>query len=292
MENQPEEHRYPLPGDDEIERASLEAAQRAISHVAAYQKNQRSVRLLKYVPVLKIAALVALVSSLTFFIYQKQKPVTLRTISVSARAGERKSVVLPDGSVAELNALSQLTYKENLEGKNRDISLAGEAFFKVKPDKQHPFIVHTGKLDVKVLGTSFNVKSYEGDARTRVTVATGKVSVQNRAQKDEAIFELLPGDQLIFDHTSAAFTRRKVASDEVADWQQQVLSFEFQTLREICAELERVYEVTFQLRNAKLAEKRFQLKVKNESLANILKLLSISGGGFPYQIENKTVTIN
>ncbi|MCF0072902.1 FecR domain-containing protein [Dyadobacter sp. CY261] len=300
MENQSDEQHYKLPGEDDIERASLEAARKAIGQVATMQRQERVGRIMALVPAMKVAALVAVASSLAFYFFLKSKPSAPQVFTVATKAGERRRVTLPDGSVAELNAASDITYPAHF-GETREVRLSGEAFFKVKRDTAHPFVVHSGEIDVKVLGTSFNVKAYQNDAVSRVTVATGKVGVQKQASSPGvptpgapapgAPAILLPGDQLIFDHVLSSFSLRKVDPKEAADWQQQALSFEFQTLRDISAELGRVYGVTFDIRDTQLAGKRFQLRVKNESLANILKLLSISGDGFSYKIQDKVVII-
>ena len=81
--------------------------------------------------------------------------------TVSTRKGSKSNVQLPDGTMAWLNADSKLIYDENFRGDFREVSLEGEAYFDVVKDKTKPFIIHTKAIDIRVLGTAFNVRAYE-----------------------------------------------------------------------------------------------------------------------------------
>ncbi|HMI02480.1 MAG TPA: FecR domain-containing protein [Pedobacter sp.] len=285
-----ESNGYPLPDEAQIERASKEAALAAIKLVNFQNRRSRIRKLMS--PVLKVAAVVLVICSagLLIYRYNSQHPeVSFREIS--ALGGERKQITLPDGSVIILNSASRIRYPAQFAGDTREIHLNGQAFFEVAHDRQHPFIIHTEKLKVQVLGTSFDVKAYHEDEHIEVVVATGKVGVTSGDKKNVKVLMLTPGQLLDYDKSTGNFSRKQLRIADIAGWQENILTFNYETLENISHALERVYGVTFVFRDKSALKKRFQLKVKNEALSNIMKLLSISGGGFRYKITGKQVII-
>jgi transmembrane sensor len=122
------------------------------------------------------AAIVVLIAGMVFYLHTvKQSPAAPATI-VAAR-GSKKFMQLPDGSKLWLNAGSRVVFSNGFTAGNREMTLEGEAFFDVKHDEQHPFIIHTGRLDVRVLGTTLNVRAYPGDSTMETTLINGKVEI-------------------------------------------------------------------------------------------------------------------
>jgi len=129
---------------------------------------------------------------------------------VITKPGSRiTQIQLPDGSVVRLNSSSSLTYDKNF-GKNiREVSLIGEAFFDVTKDSSHPFIIHTNVIDIKVLGTAFNVKSYPGDQNTETSLIRGKVEVTLKNRSNEKVY-LNPNEKLVVANNSSFVNRTLV----------------------------------------------------------------------------------
>ena len=129
---------------------------------------------------------------------------------VITKPGSRiTQIQLPDGSVVRLNSSSSLTYDKNF-GKNiREVSLTGEAFFDVSKDSSHPFIIHTNVIDIKVLGTAFNVRSYPGDQNTETSLIRGKVEVTLKNRSNEKVY-LNPNEKLVVANNSAFVNRTLV----------------------------------------------------------------------------------
>ena len=111
----------------------------------------------------------------------KAEPVS----QVMTKSGSRTQIQLPDGSTVWLNASSNLTYDKNFGNSLREVNLTGEAFFDVVKDASHPFIIHTKVIDVKVLGTQFNVKAYPNDAYTEASLIRGSVEVTIKNRPNE-----------------------------------------------------------------------------------------------------------
>ncbi len=209
--------------------------------------------------------------------------------SQATQAGERKVITLTDGSKVTLNNRSELRYASDFDGNKREVWLKGEAFFDIKRDTKRPFIVHTEQLNVRVLGTSFNVRSYQNDKQTSVGVVTGKVGV-NKANADKT-YMLLPGNLLSYHKTSDAFNQQTLSTDEILGWQNGLLVFHQEAIEEIVPELERWYNVSVQVNRKHLLKKRITASFSRKSLPAVMEILSKTGG-FTYVIDQDKVQIN
>ena len=144
-------------------------------------------------------------------------------------AGGEYRLVLSDGSVVYMNSESRLKYPVKFIEDKRVVKLEGEAYFDVTHDEQHPFIVHTEQLNVKVLGTGFNVMAYKGDARTEVTLVHGKVDV-----KSKNISEILtPSRQFVMNNDTREYEVRSVNVNTYVDWKNGILNFDAMPLEEL-----------------------------------------------------------
>ena len=110
--------------------------------------------------------------------------------------------------MAWLNADSKLTYDENFRGDYREVSLEGEAFFDVVKDKTRPFIIHTKTLDIRVLGTAFNVSAYESEKNTETALFRGSVEVTLHNNPEKKIV-LKPNEKLMVNNKSLQFNTQK-----------------------------------------------------------------------------------
>jgi transmembrane sensor len=115
---------------------------------------------------------------------------------IEAHRGTRTSSILPDGSTVWLNAGSKLYYENDFTGATREVRLEGEAFFDVVKQPDHPFIVHTSGIDIKVLGTAFNVKSYPEDKTVETTLYRGSVKVFRHEGSEKTAIHLKPNEKL------------------------------------------------------------------------------------------------
>ncbi|EHQ29086.1 FecR family protein [Mucilaginibacter paludis] len=272
-----------------LRRRSVQAVNRAVLRaIRSPQRKQQSGFVF-----LKIAAVLLLAVMAGLFGYRKLYPAKELPISyttISTKAGERKTVILPDSTRISLNNASAIRFAENFDGKTRGVTLTGEAFFEVRHDARRPFIVSTDQLHIQVLGTSFNVKAFPGEAQAKVTVASGKVGVYS-TQPKTATQMLLPGQQLTYTGRTATFSTSQVNPDDQHAWQQGILILKGENLREIARQLERWYNVKISIPATKLQQEQFNIKQNNESLNHVLASLSLSGDGFHYRIKGRQVQI-
>lgn len=250
---------------------------------------------IKRFPYLKYAAiwapLITLLGLGGYLLRNHAKPTAVAMLTSSTTTGKLLKIQLPDSTIVYLNASSSLEYPEIFTGDTRAVMLHGEAFFDVKQDDKHPFFVTTDKLQVQVLGTSFNVRSYADDADIAVTVTTGKVGVKVPEPTNAAATILLPDQEFNYTkHTHLTKVAAVNALDSKA-WGEGAFIFNYETLENITRRLSRWYGVTFVCRDHTLLQKRFKLKLKNENLHNIMLALSTAGNGFKYEFNNTQIII-
>lgn len=175
---------------------------------------------------------------------------------------------LPDGSVITLNKHSSLVYSKNFNEKTRAVTLNGEAFFNVAPNKQKPFDINVGKVNVRVVGTSFNIK--EDSAATAIIVETGVVKVS----MDKESVQLQPKEKVVIPRNA---TRLKVdKNDDLLYNYYRTKTFEcFKTpLYELVDALNKTYDVQIMIANDKIRSLPYSSTFKNESLTEILKVIT------------------
>lgn len=197
----------------------------------------------------RVAASIILAFVLSFvvyhnweFLYNSTVPVTTKTYTTEV--GKQLKIALPDGSEVWLNSSSTLSYTNRFNQKTREVVLSGEAFFKVEKDIKS-FIVHSGNLDTKVLGTSFNVQAYSSSKTIDVALLTGKVWVDH---KDENAV-LKPGQFISLNKSNeklGVVQNRRVT--EMLSWKEGRLIFKNTPVTEVFQRLQGIYDLSFEIR--------------------------------------------
>jgi transmembrane sensor len=182
---------------------------------------------------------------------------------------------LPDGSLVSLNSKTKVLYPETFTGNTREVSIEGEAFFEVKPDKNKPFIIHAGKAQIKVLGTSFSVNAYPENRQVEVIVQTGKVQVVNKSSETANANELIlvPGDKGTLVYANNSLLKAKNQDPNFISWKTRALIFKATPLREVINDLGKVYKVNIRLADPKLNDLLLTAQFNNYPLEFILKVI-------------------
>jgi transmembrane sensor len=255
-------------------------------------------------------AAAACIIGFSFFVYMKineKEKVRNSLNEVATKRGSKSFIKLPDGSQVWLNADSKLTFKENFGDKNREVSLTGEAFFDVFHDAEHPFIIHTGKADVKVLGTTFNIRNYDADRTMEASLIKGKIEVTLTDRPDEKIIihsqekiiiakqsnksgELKPSKTGINRVILTTVTLKDTLVVETG-WMKDKLVFVNQPLEKIAEEIERKFAVTIVFKTEAIKQYRYTGIFEKESVNEMFKIIQLSRN-IHYNINNKTITID
>ena len=162
------------------------------------------------------------------------------------RPGERKSLTLADGTKIWLSPSSALEYPDRLTGNLREVKLEGEAFFEVAKDKKHPFIIHSDRMDTRVVGTSFTIQSYKHQPAYTVTVVTGTVNVSALSPSGDktATVVLKPNQRSRLDNQSGALASTNYpAAGQMLKRKDGILSYDGAPVQEVIADFARYYKV-------------------------------------------------
>ena len=187
---------------------------------------------------------------------------TFKTASVS------KSILLPDGSKIYLAANSVFTYPEHFSGSERNVSLVkGNAFFEVAKDKKHPFIIQSGEVKTRVVGTSFHIQLSK--SKCEVIVVTGKVKVTTNNQS----VDLIPNQEALFEEKK--LIKQQVDKMLLVNWYVTDISLNQETLKQVMTILEYKYGVKFECQNKEVLTTPVTVFIeKNASLESVLKQIN------------------
>ena len=208
---------------------------------------------------------------------------------VSIPRGGEYRLELADGTKVWLNAATELRFPVNFTGDMREVYLKGEAYFQVKRDEKHPFIVHTSMGAVEVLGTSFNVRDYEDEREVVTTLETGKVMYVSGNTREKVT--LNPGYQVL-EKESSPVEVRKVDPLQYTGWREGKYVFEDVALEDIMRTLCRWYDIDVVYANP--AVKKFHFTGDLERYESISIFLSFieTGGDVKFKTEGKTIIID
>jgi len=234
---------------------------------------------------------------------------------ISTSSGSRTSLTLSDGTRVWLNSGSHIHYGKDFGGESREVTLAGEAFFDVAPDASHPFVIHTPKLDVRVLGTSFNLKSYPTDKTTEATLIRGSIEISIRNRPSDKII-LKPNEKLVVNNDDSLLTRKTPKRKEVrpeslvvigkptyehhsgaiieTSWVDNKLIFQDEEFGDLARQMERWYDVSIRFEDTRLQELRFTGSFDKETIRQALEALKLTDqqARFDYTIEGGQVIIH
>jgi transmembrane sensor len=242
---------------------------------------------------------------------------TLAKNQINTKNGSKTSLVLPDGTKVWLNSGSQLDYNKTYGNKLREVSLTGEAYFDVVKNADKPFVIHTRKMDIKVLGTAFNVKCYPGERTTETSLIRGSIEVTLKDRQEKIM--LKPNEKLVINNDENAGQRDKSKAGtkkgrtntdnekpiisvghltllpqdntviETA-WVQNRLVFSGESFEEVALKMERWYNVKIGFGDEKPKEERLTGNFEKETVVEALNALQLIAP-FSYGIKNDSITI-
>lgn len=205
--------------------------------------------------------------------------------------GKTFQVELSDGTRVQLNAGSSLKYPVNfLEEGPRKVFLTGNAYFDVTKNTANPFVVNVDELDVKVLGTEFNISAYEEDENIDVVLVEGAVNMAGKNQSQDLV-ELVPGQKGSFDPNSKDVLVEEVDTSLYTSWRQGSLVYRELAFNKILKKLERHYNIEIVNNNVELGEEVFNARFDRMEIEEVLGYFK-DIHDIDFTVENNKVTIN
>jgi transmembrane sensor len=235
---------------------------------------------------------------------------------ISTRNGSRTTLILPDGTKVWMNAGSTLMYDSSFGKTIREVNLSGEAFFDVTKNKEKPFVIHTSNINIKVIGTAFNVRSYPTDKTLEASLIRGSIEVTFKDRPDKKII-LKPNEKIVVDNRELAESVPKNSRQSKPDksnpvygvdvkklthelktgtiietsWVEDKLIFQDESFDEIARLLERWYGVSIIFKNNRLKDDHLTGSFRNETIRQALDALKFTAT-FNYEIDkNNNITI-
>jgi len=269
---------------------------------------------------LYVAASVILILGIAFLFkknVEDTSSISEKLQQVFVKPGSKSKIILPDGTVVRLNGSSTLTYRKDFNKNVREVDLEGEAYFDVTKDATHPFIVHTSNIDIKVLGTIFNVKSYEQDQTIEATLLRGSIEVYTKDDPSAPKVILKPNEKLVFrkDKEEDLPPRKNVTNDslkkyeagqdisistlsankpdslkEETSWLYNRLVINGDDFNNLATKFERWYGVKINILSKDLEKYHFNGIFENETIEQALNALQLTVK-FHYKINDEVVEI-
>lgn len=232
--------------------------------------------------------------SISYLSSNAGKPLQAAVINklIIPRGGEYQ-LTLADGTKVWLNSETRLQYPTRFTGSKREVILSGEAFFEVTKDPGKPFIVKVEHMDVKVFGTSFNVKAYPDEKGTETTLVEGKVQLTTDLPeyKTKEVF-LAPGENVNMSATSSSFTKKKVDANIYTSWINGEFVFQNDNLEEVLTRLSRWYDFQFSFARPELKHFHFTGTLKrHEDISQIIDHIEYTSG-LKISIKESTIYIH
>ena len=273
-------------------------------------------RWLQYAAIIIVASTI---SGIAYFTVSKAKTGEVAVNEITVPYGSRISITLNDSSRVWINSGSRLSYPTNFAGDKREVYLEGEAFFDIKKNPRRPFYVKTSDIDIKVLGTRFNVKSYPEEDVIETTLISGQLMIiPKQPDASDGRQTMLHSDQKAFYSKEAKklkLTRHeyikdlKPATKEFSNlvkskrienieqmtietsWKDELLIFRDEPFSSLAKRLERWYGVEIILKDSEVGDYKFTGTIRNETIEQAMKAFSVASS-INYSIDQNTVVVS
>lgn len=268
----------------------------------------------------KVAAILIVCLSGAYFIYQKATSYSFNKTASNeipwqiqqTSKGGKSTITLSDGTKVIMNADSRLKFPHSFNGATREVYLTGEAFFNVAHNSSMPFIIHTDKINIKVLGTEFNVKSYPDDSTSETTLIHGLIEVTLKDRPDDRII-LKPKEKLIVSNkteekssseikktspvhsaelliSSLHYISKSDSAVVETSWVDNKLVFQDESFGKLAEDMGRKYDVDIQFKNDAIKKYRFTGIFEKETVTEALDALQLTEK-FKYNVDGTTIII-
>ncbi|MEP7108047.1 MAG: FecR family protein, partial [Ferruginibacter sp.] len=235
---------------------------------------------------------------------------------ISTKTGSRTKIQLPDGSSVWLNGGSKLVYDNRHFGETyREVTLTGEGYFEVIKNKDKPFIIHASRINIKVTGTTLNVKAYPGEKNMETSLIRGSIEVTMEDRKEKIMMK--PNDKLVINNEDIKIDNGNTVSEKTGSavavskfmpmghltlandentiletaWVENKLVFDKETFEDVALKMERWYGVSIRFADDKLKLQRLTGSFEKETVTEALAALQISTPFFKYKINNQRINI-
>jgi ferric-dicitrate binding protein FerR (iron transport regulator) len=262
---------------DSVSDRNLKPILDRVHHHIRLNEDKKSIRLNWWQGFQRIAAILIIPLMFSFLVYyyfqSNPSSAPASFAEIQCPMGVRTKFQLPDGSTGYLNSGSSLKYPVQFIGE-RKVELIGEAFFDVVHNADIPFHVNTKNLDIKVLGTTFNVIANEDEGIEEIVLQSGKVNVSSLNGKQLAVMK--PNEQITLDTEKLTLIKKDVEASQYTSWKDGKLVFLNENMQQVAHRLSRWYNAEVVVDDKQLDNYTFHATFMDEPLDEVLKLLSMT----------------
>lgn len=268
-------------------------------HIENYQKQLQQKPGFSFVRVLKIYQRVAafiliplIVLGILYRIGQSSGALVQYTETIAPR-GQKSQIILTDGTKVWLNSETKIRYPGNFSKSQRDVYLEGEAFFDVTKNVHRPFIVHISGLDVKVLGTKFNIKAYQDEKQIETSLFEGKVCLvwNDSSTAEQVEKEIEPRQSFVYDKSTRQMASGRFLQEEINGWKKNQLIFKDDTFSNLVRKVERWYDVDIIYDEKQFNDRRLTVELyEGERLERLMEVIGLTLW-VDYQFENGKIIL-
>jgi transmembrane sensor len=275
--------------EDQVKQRIYKNLQKRIQQERGQQPSRRTILRRILLPATSVAAI--LLAGIFVFRSADNQVVPVEKHLVKAPSGKVIQILLADGSRVWLNAGSVFKYPKKFNGKVREVELVeGRAFFDIRHLTNHPFLVKTHNLNVTVLGTSFDVRAYQREGKTKVSVVTGKVGITLANEPAQPAIMLVAKQEIVWNTTTRHVAKAQTKEAVVNLWCKDVLVFEQEDLSNVFKAIEKKYNTKITVTNNELLKERISITLGNQRLDTIMEILSFTKH-FNYKMANDSTVI-
>ncbi len=282
-------------GMEQLKRMKKYDSKKAIQNLnAKIQKKRRFNGWKMFRRMAAILILPLVITTLYLSIHKIQlKDQTVAWHTLEIPAGMRSEFILPDSTKVYLNSKTTLSYPIEFSNTIREVKLSGEAYFVVAENKKVPFIVNTGRINIKVTGTEFLATNYANEKLTEILLFKGGIRLfQNDYDTEKKyITDLEPGEMAFCRNDNNKLVIKKVNPEKYASWKNGILMFRDDPMSEVVKRLNRWYNVNIKLEGPELKDWNYTATFEDESLMQVLELLKISAP-IDYTIKEREIKTN
>lgn len=234
--------------------------------------NRRRLKVLSFNFAWKAAAILIVAFLGWWMVARYTTPVVNNLLVVTTSDTSHRMVKLPDGSRIWINTKSTFQYPKTFASK-REVFLSGEAYFEIAHDSLHPFIVHAANTETRVLGTRFNLRSYNSEKQIVVSLTEGKVTFGNASN---TTITLMPNEKAIFNKETLRFSKAMVENTNYMAWKTKQLFFERQPLEQVMKTLSEVYSIQYRFENEASKNRLITASFVQQPVHEIMKAIALS----------------
>lgn len=236
--------------------------------------------------------LIIMMTSLSVYLYHSNREMSQladRNVVVKVGKGERVSITLPDGTSVRLNSESVLSYQQDFGLKDRKVSLDGEGFFDVTRNEARTFIVNTQFMDIKVLGTAFNVYTYQYNDSVEMALVRGEVEVTTTHPPYQTI-NVKPDEKVVYNKKTGKMRLESSSNQLETAWISTELVFRSTELKEVLNRVGRKYGFIIEVDNEQLLDDQYTGAFDEAEILDVMNILK-AHFGFTYRIKENTILI-